>query len=53
MRFLTANVIGGLALLVAILFFINAWIRPGARGINLAIGVVFFCLAVVFIFKTR
>jgi hypothetical protein len=51
MKFLTANVIGGLSLLAAILFFISAWIRPGARGLNLALGVVFFCLGAFFIFK--
>jgi len=53
MRLLTANVIGGLSLLAAILFFISAWIRPDARALSLAIGVVFFCLAAFFIFKWR
>ena len=53
MRFLTPNVVGGLALVAAILSFIAAWVKPGARGINIAIGVIFLSVAVVFRSKRR
>jgi len=45
MRFLTPNVIAGLSLFTAILFFATAYMKAQGRAVNVFIGLAFLFLA--------
>jgi len=53
MGLLTPNVVAGLALFAAILFFVGAWLRTQRRMLNVGIALALLFLAAVSFFKGR